>query len=55
MVGGADADNRLAAVVGTDMRGDSINGAPNGVAGERNCCAVKPGMAGDKRRDSAAV
>lgn len=54
MVGGADADKRLAAVVGTDMRGDKINGAPNGVCGERICCAVKPCMPGDNKRDSAA-
>lgn len=47
-------DKRLAAVVGTDMRGDNINGAPNGVPDERNCWAVKPGMDGDNRRLSAA-
>lgn len=54
MVGGADADNRLAAVVGTDIRGDKINGAPNGVVGLRNGCAVKPCIPGDNKRDSAA-
>lgn len=54
MVGGADADNRLAAVVGTDIRGDNINGAPSGVPGERNCCAVIVGIPGDRRRFSAA-
>lgn len=54
IVGGADADNKLAAVVGTDIRGDNISGAPSGVPGERNCCAVRPGIAGDSKRDSAA-
>lgn len=52
---GADADIRLAAVVGTDMRGDRISGAPSGAAGDRICWAVSPGMEGDIRRDSAAV
>lgn len=55
MVGGPDPDRMLAAVVGTDIRGDRINGAPNGVCGDRNCCAVRPGIAGDNRRDSAAT
>lgn len=55
MFGGADPDRILAAVVGTDMRGERINGAPRGVAGDRNCCAAKPGMAGDNIRDSAAT
>lgn len=55
IVGGAEADRRLAAVVGTDIRGDNINGAPSGVVGVRNCCAVKPCIPGDNKRDSAAV
>lgn len=55
MLGGADPDRILAAVVGTDMRGDRIRGAPRGVAGERSCCAASPGMAGDIIRDSAAT
>lgn len=55
MLGGADPDRILAAVVGTDMRGDRIRGAPRGVFGERNCCAASPGMAGDNIRDSAAT
>lgn len=38
-----------AAVVGTDMRGDRISGAPSGVAGVRNGFA-RPGMAGERRR-----
>lgn len=54
MFGGADADMRLAAVVGTDMRGDKINGAPNGVAEVRRGWAVKPCIPGDNKRDSAA-
>lgn len=54
IVGGADADKRLAAVVGTDMRGDNISGAPNGVVGVRICCAVRPCIPGDNSRDSAA-
>lgn len=54
MVGGWDADKRLAAVVGTDIRGDKINGAPNGVPCVRNGCAVSPCIPGDNRRDSAA-
>lgn len=37
------------------MRGDKINGAPKGVAGDRICCAVRPGMAGDNNRDSEAI
>lgn len=37
------------------MRGDRINGAPRGVAGDRICCAVRPGMAGDNNRDSEAM
>lgn len=53
MVGGAEADIRLAAVVGTDMRGDNISGAPNGWPGERNCCCIV-GIPGDRRRVSAA-
>lgn len=36
------------------MRGDNINGAPSGVVCERSCCAVRPCMPGDNRRDSAA-
>lgn len=55
MVGGPEPDKMLAAVVGTDMRGDRIKGAPNGVAGDRSCWAVRPGMDGDRRRDSAAT
>lgn len=55
IVGGPEPDNILAADVGTDMRGDRIRGAPKGVAGERICCAVRPGMAGDNIRDSAAT
>lgn len=54
ILGGADADRRLAAVVGTDMRGDRINGAPNGWPGERNCCWRPGAMAGDNIRFSAA-
>lgn len=54
MVGGPDADNKLAAVVGTDMRGDKINGAPSGVPDVRNVWAVKPCIPGDIKRDSAA-
>lgn len=52
---GAEADNRLAAVVGTDIRGDRMSGAPSGAAGDRICWAVRPGIEGDNRRDSAAV
>lgn len=55
MVGGADPERILAAVVGTDMRGDRISGAPNGVCGERSCWAARPGIAGDNIRDSAAT
>lgn len=44
--GGADPFRMEAAVVGTDMRGDKMRGAPRGVAGVRRGVA-RPGMAGD--------
>lgn len=55
MVGGADPDSILAAVVGTDIRGDKIRGAPSGAVGDRSCWAVRPGMAGDKSLESAVI
>lgn len=55
-MGGADPDRILAAVVGTDIRGDKMSGAPSGAVGLRNCWAAKPDMvAGDSIRDSAAT
>lgn len=47
--GGAEPLRMEAAVVGTDIRGDKIRGAPSGVAGVRRGVA-NPGIAGDKRR-----
>lgn len=58
IVGGADPDRMLAAVVGTPILGDIINGAPKGVPVARNCCAccgVSPAKAGDNKRVSAAA
>lgn len=40
--------------MGTDIRGDKINGAPKGVAEVRRGCAVRPCIPGDNKRDSAA-
>lgn len=36
------------------MRGDKINGAPNGVPEVRSCCPPKLCIPGDNKRDSAA-
>lgn len=47
--GGAEPLRMEAAVVGTDIRGDRIRGAPSGVAGVRRGVA-RPGMAGDNSR-----
>lgn len=43
-----------AAVVGTDMRGERMSGAPNGAAGLRRGVA-NPGMAGDRSRCVSTV
>lgn len=53
--GGALPFNIDAAVVGTDIRGDSISGAPSGVAAVRNGVVANPGMAGDKSRCVSAA
>lgn len=55
--GGADPERRAeAAVVGTDIRGERINGAPKGVPWVRSCVAcAKPGIAGDNNRVSATA
>lgn len=47
--GGAEPFKIEAAVVGTDILGDNINGAPNGVVGVRRGVA-RPGIAGDNSR-----
>lgn len=52
--GGADPLRIDAAVVGTDIRGDKIKGAPKGVAGVRRGVA-KPGIAGDNNRCVSAA
>lgn len=46
--GGALPFRMDAAVVGTDMRGDRISGAPSGVAAVRRGVVVRPGIAGDR-------
>ena len=52
--GGAEPFKIDAAVVGTDILGDKINGAPSGVAGARNGVA-NPGIWGDNRRCASAA
>lgn len=46
--GGALPFRMDAAVVGTDMRGDRISGAPRGVPAVRRGVVVSPGIAGDR-------
>lgn len=53
--GGALPFNIDAAVVGTDIRGDRMSGAPNGVAAVRRGVVARPGMAGDKSRCVSAA
>lgn len=53
--GGALPFSIDAAVVGTDIRGDSISGAPNGVAAVRSGVVAKPGMAGESNRCVSAA
>lgn len=55
IVGCAEPDKIVAVDVGTDMRGDKINGGPSGVVADLNCAAVKPGIAGDNNRESATA
>lgn len=47
--GGAEPFSMEAAVVGTDILGDRIKGAPSGAVGVRMGVA-RPGIAGDRRR-----
>lgn len=54
--GGPDPESMEAAVVGTDIRGERINGAPNGVPWVRSCVAcANPGIEGDNNLDSATA
>lgn len=53
--GGALPFNMDAAVVGTDIRGDKINGAPRGVAAVRRGVVASPGMAGERSRCVSAA
>lgn len=46
--GGALPFKMEAAVVGTDMRGDRMRGAPRGVAAVRRGVVARPGMAGER-------
>lgn len=52
--GGAEPFSMDAAVVGTDMRGDRMSGAPSGAAGVRRGVA-RPGMAGLRSRVASAA